>query len=743
MKKLCSIKLIVSVFMIISLLVTGCLTSLSAAKSDYVDYIKGANTNGPFEISNGQVSLVLNKSNGAITLTDLVTQKQYNSTPTLLTEDPSKTDALSRARGLSQLMIDFINEKGDAQTPLTSNMATSTFATTKDSIIAKYVFENEGFEVTIIYTLDGKSFVASIPLNGIKETGKYTITKLSLLPYFEAGDREDKGYVLVPDGSGALINFNNGKGTTLYSQKVYGTDPIANRKQMVVTTKSTLLPVIGIHKDASEEEGSTGSNILMYVEDGASAAYVNASPSTERNAFNYGYFSFTYRSAVKIKMLENTQHMVEATMVTDNISACESFSVSYNILPEDGDYNDMAEKTREKLIKDGLKSQKISDKVFIEAYMSVEKTKHFLGIPYTANESLTTFDECLKLIEKLGGNVVSILHGLDDDGAIGGSIDTKFDVNSKLGGIDDYNAFVKSASKLGSEVFPVSEFVLFNKSKWGYTTYWNDARSVDLKSIEKLYYLYGNYQENKDYPKLNYLIPTKLVSAGKSYLESLLEEGAKSAAPISIGNTPYSSCDGVGCDLISVENNFVEILSSMNKQGVNVALQNPAAYALNYTKYAYTMPLRSSGYTCFDIDIPFVQLVLNGVMNYGTNSLNLTNNIPEMKLLMLESASAPTYTIIGSEYDVVKDTPLDILYGATLGSLESSIEKEVKEYREFYAKTEGKIAKHVIVSNEIRVVEFENGCKIVINYDNSPVEYEGYTIEAMNYKLIEGGALSE
>ena len=37
----------------------------------------------------------------------------------------------------------------------------------------------------------------------------------------------------------------------------------------------------------------------------------------------------------------------------------------------------------------------------------------------------------------------------------------------------------------------------------------------------------------------------------------------------------------------------------------------------------------------------------------------------------------------------------------------------------------------------------ENGAKVIINYDDTAVEYEGNTIEALSYKLIEGGAENE
>ncbi len=732
MNKYKFIKLFVATFMILSLLVTGCIFPISAVETQEV--LEGASV-----ISNDKVELAVDQKNGNVTLTDLATGNKFYSTPIDLNEE-GKTDALSRSRAASQLLLEVVDEQGAIST-VTSNIANISVSSNDKSVTVKYVFSGVEMEVSLVYTLDGASFVASVPLDEIKENGTFSLVKVSVLPYFDAADRDEEGYILVPDGSGALINFNNGKASTIYTQKVYGTDPVTNRLTMTVNTQNVLLPVIGIHKEDSE--GGNASNILMYVEEGAAAAMINATSATASNAFNYGYISFIYRTSAFITMLENTQFPVSATMLANNTAAGDSFSVSYNVLSTYGDYNEMAKVTREKLIKSGLKEDKITDKVYIEAFMSVKKTKHFLGIPYKANETLTTFDECLKLLKKFEGNAVIILNGLDKDGAVGGVIDTKFTVNSKLGGLEDYKAFVKAASKYDSEIFPVSEFVLYNKSKMGYTTFWNNARSVDVKPIEKLYYLYGNYEENKDYPSLRYLIPTKLLSAANSYIKSAKDNGIKTAAPLSIGNTPYSSRDGKNCDIVSVTNNYVEILSNMKDNGMSIVLQSPAAYALNYTDYAYGMPLRSSGFTCFDIDIPFVQLVLNGVKNYSTVALNLTNNIPEMKLLMLESGSAPMYTIIGKEYKDVKDTPLDILYGSDLSALEKSIVKEVKAYREFFAKTEGKILKHTIVSKDLRVVEYENGAKIIINYDDNAVEYDGMTIDAMSYKLIEGGVSNE
>ncbi len=510
MNKFKSLKLIVSLFVMISLFITSTLTPIAA--------IAGENLRvGAATISNSKLSLSVEKD-GSIVLTDLENGNEFRSTPADITEQ-GKIHASFRPRALSQIMIDAVDEEGQTSS-YTSNMAKVTVKSNDKKIVVEYNFEEVKIKLNVVYTLKGKSLIASIPLESIKDNVKFTretstqiadknvekivkcysLTKVSLLPYFNAGNDLEEGFILVPDGSGAIINFNNGKGDRiLYNQKVYGNDAIVNRKNMTANTQNVLLPVIGIHKEATET--TSASNMLLYVEEGDAAAVVNANSSIlnsqSNNSYNYGYFSFIYRSSSKVEMLENTEYAVAATMMANNYASCKNFTVSYNILSPEGDYNEMAVATREKLMKDGLKADKITDKVYVEAYMSVNKTKHFLGIPYKATEVLTTFNECLNLIKKLDGNAVMILNGIDKYGAIGGTIDTSFAVQSGLGGIKKYKSFVNSAKKLGTEVFPVSEFVLYNKSQWGYTTFWDNARSVDIKPMEKTYFLYGNYQEIK------------------------------------------------------------------------------------------------------------------------------------------------------------------------------------------------------------------------------------------------------
>ena len=98
------------------------------------------------------------------------------------------------------------------------------------------------FEVPLEYLLDGENLLVRVPLEEVKypqdvfdpqrstsrsEKVSYPIESIRVLEYFGAADSTHSGYVLVPDGSGALIEFGKqGKeSVSSYKAQVYGVDP--------------------------------------------------------------------------------------------------------------------------------------------------------------------------------------------------------------------------------------------------------------------------------------------------------------------------------------------------------------------------------------------------------------------------------------------------------------------------------------------------------------------------------------
>lgn len=86
------------------------------------------------------------------------------------------------------------------------------------------------FDVSIIYRLDGGDMVVEMPLSELEYSEATPIYTLVPLPYFGAGGPEDEGYLMVPEGGGALINFNNNKfSQASYYANLYGWDMALSR----------------------------------------------------------------------------------------------------------------------------------------------------------------------------------------------------------------------------------------------------------------------------------------------------------------------------------------------------------------------------------------------------------------------------------------------------------------------------------------------------------------------------------
>ncbi len=65
--------------------------------------------------------------------------------------------------------------------------------------------------IPVKYYLSDGHFIAETDVTQIKHTGDIKVVDITLLPYFGAGSWTDNGYMFVPDGSGALIDFNSKK----------------------------------------------------------------------------------------------------------------------------------------------------------------------------------------------------------------------------------------------------------------------------------------------------------------------------------------------------------------------------------------------------------------------------------------------------------------------------------------------------------------------------------------------------
>lgn len=135
------------------------------------------------------------------------------------------------------------------------------------------------FFIPAEYRLDNGSFVAELKTEEIQGAKGFYIDSIDFLPYFAAADKNESGYMFVPDGSGALIELNSSvKNGYAYSQPVYGMDLAVTQTLQNQHSQQIYMPVFGL--------SSTQGGFLAIIEEAEAAASVNANIGSVISSYN-------------------------------------------------------------------------------------------------------------------------------------------------------------------------------------------------------------------------------------------------------------------------------------------------------------------------------------------------------------------------------------------------------------------------------------------------------------------------
>ena len=236
-----------------------------------------------------------------------------------------------------------------------------------NGLSAKISYTEYGFQISVDITLDGDDLVVSIPDDYIvEEKEENYIGTISVFPFMGYSFLDDKeGYMLIPDGNGALINLDNKEGryVTGYSQMVYGAD-VGFRDS---TTKEYLWDYYDMSRDANNvlapifgmahTKEQTG--YIAVVEDGYQRASIEAHPNGVMVNYNRCFAKFLLRDVYK-QPLNNSSSGRNIERAEEDRTHL-NMKVRYMLLSgEDANYSAMAVRYRNYLLTNGLVTKKDS-----------------------------------------------------------------------------------------------------------------------------------------------------------------------------------------------------------------------------------------------------------------------------------------------------------------------------------------------------------------------------------------------
>ena len=250
--------------------------------------------------------------------------------------------------------------------------------------------EVPAFNVTIKYKLDGKDFIVSVPFDGISYRLKYPIIQISVLPYFGAAGPEDKGYIFIPEGSGALINFNNGKvKQNGYYADIYGWDYAVERSAVITETRAAY-PVFGM--------AYNDSSFISVINKGAEYAGVTAEIAGKLGSYNYARADYTmlHREQYEVTVRsQNSQFAYEKQLPPG-----QAIEQTFTFI-DSGSYVDMAKEYRNKLFAGAKKLNEKNVPLAVELIGAIEKKQQVAGMPKVKPYKLTDYKQAADIITEV------------------------------------------------------------------------------------------------------------------------------------------------------------------------------------------------------------------------------------------------------------------------------------------------------------------------------------------------------
>ena len=417
----------------------------------------------------------------ALTIPMYLSEEKFQEISGLLPEKDAKSfgryySTTSDVAGMRQLLKTVRSNRGTQRK--IEEMLTSIGFTEEDMIEQMALAGTDvsvpvSFTVPVEYRLEGDHLNVSVPVSGIQENGGAYVYKIQLLRNFAAAGTDEKGYLVVPNGDGSLIYFNNGKTTAAnYTQYIYGIDPLSADYIVVEKSSNAAMSLYAICREDS--------SVLATVEDGASLAMLTAGVSGKVNSYNYVYTTFVLRGSEKLEMFGTTGNEATLPLIEPVAYDC-NLTVRYSFLNEEHTgYSGVANYYRQRLIDEGKlaepQSQGETDiKFYYDVISGLEMTEYFLGKQYMGLTAMTTFDEAAEMANTLHNrgisNQVMNLQGWFNGGYYH-EVPDYFWINWKLGGKGGLEDLNSTLSNLGGILYGDVAFqkVTYNSRRFNYQT---------------------------------------------------------------------------------------------------------------------------------------------------------------------------------------------------------------------------------------------------------------------------------
>lgn len=594
--------------------------------------------------------------------------------------------------------------------------------------------------IPVAYTLSDNGFSAAIDMKEVKSPDDIYLTDIALLPSFYAAQKND-GYIFVPDGSGALIETNNDR---VVSENIdislYGRDRGRYVEKNTTVQQNAALPVFGMKVN----QGA----FIAVIEDGDAIASIKAYKGGNLDTYNrvYSSFNVVYHDFQRISSGDTNRKIP----VYQREPYKGSIKVNYMLLNgKDASYVGMASRYRTYLMKnDGMSKKKAEDALpfYLETWGAVTKNKRFWIFSYMGLDAMTTFDQSNELAMMLKEKGVSNLNlklTAWFNGGIDQTIPTKIKPDGVLGGNGGFKRLIKSAQENGYKLYPDVRFTSAPAGS-GFSKGSSAVKAVDnMYASDSIFEpVTGTAYKTNDNAllKYRYLISnTKLSKTIDKFIKKYSKYDVSGLSIQDMGQ--YIDSDFDRKHPINRQDSKQVITEQVKRLADNwdILVSGGNQNVMPYADAALEVPMQSSDLNIVDRTIPFYQIVFHGLVDYAGQPLNLASSPNEEMLKCLEYGAVPYYRFIYQPSSAMKDTMYNDQYALGYTDWIDSAAEFYQQANELLNDVQGQfIVGHNELAADVFETVYENGVRIIVNYNDTEVTAAGQQIPAQSAVAVKG-----
>ena len=611
----------------------------------------------------------------------------------------------------------------------------------------EYTYFENGFRADIYYTeygigfavearLEGNDFIATVPDDSIREeTDGVYIATVSLFPmmgYTHLGDTA--GYMLIPDGNGALISLTDKEGrfATGFSQMIYGPDSgfsesaantlLWDRYETVVKPNRVTAPVFGM---AHTEEGI---GYLAVAEEGEDRCTVEAHPNGAMVDYNRCFAKFLTRDIYQQPLNQSSSGSVK-TVEKDRTR--HNMTVRYCLLSGDNaNYTGMAVRYREYLLSTGRAEKRDTSWRTRVDFLGSDREKFLTG---TRAVTMTTAEQARAILDELHArgaeSTLTVYKGWQKGGVNALPTDS-LNADGAIGGTKALKSLIADEGEKGHLILLYDDALRMNAATTAFT--YDAVKMVNKRTLK---------EENTKqvYPLFYRLIPKKSAEKLENLVADMKKNGLGGIAVAGISDTLMSwSLKGGYYTRGDCARVYGEAVKNTAEETDYTALEQPAAPLWRYADAFLDLPLDTSDYMYEDEQVPFLSIALKGVLPMWSGYVNFEANKTEFYLRLAETGVYPSFYVTAEDSSALIYTNSADLYSTGWETWRETVVEYDRELKKLAALTDGAfITGHERMDNGVTKVTYDNGVNVYVNYSETDAEIDGITVGALSWKAGE------